>query len=91
MTPCVGMNKASTSGYSKESPSNKGIFSLSNTFEDLIVDNPIVKEVATGNKANTSGKQLEMVDYLDNLGSDDEVKPDNNETASFLAYKPMGL
>ncbi|GJY47425.1 hypothetical protein Tco_0436488 [Tanacetum coccineum] len=34
-------------------------------------------------------KQLKKVDYLDNLGTDDEVKPIVNETASFLALIPL--
>ncbi|GJZ46582.1 hypothetical protein Tco_0594178 [Tanacetum coccineum] len=36
-------------------------------------------------------KQLKKVDYLDNLGTDDEVKPIVNETASFLALIPLGV
>ncbi|GJT22786.1 hypothetical protein Tco_0892723 [Tanacetum coccineum] len=77
MTPCVGMNKALTSGYSIESPSNKGIFSLSNTFEDLNVDNLIVEEVATGNKANTSGTQ-------------EEGKSSGEETFNAAVGRPTG-
>ncbi|GJV55099.1 hypothetical protein Tco_1456104 [Tanacetum coccineum] len=46
-------------GYNKESPSNKGVFPLSNSFEALNVDNLINEEVATGSKATTSGTQEE--------------------------------
>ncbi|GKC27553.1 hypothetical protein Tco_1034847, partial [Tanacetum coccineum] len=45
--------------YNKESPSNKGVFPLSNSFEALNVDNLINEEVATGSKATTSGTQEE--------------------------------
>ncbi|GKF25595.1 hypothetical protein Tco_0081489, partial [Tanacetum coccineum] len=48
MTPFVGTNKASNSGYNKESPSNKGnTFTLSNLFE-------INKKVAMGSMATNS-------------------------------------
>ncbi|GJZ78959.1 hypothetical protein Tco_0643796 [Tanacetum coccineum] len=88
MTLFVSTNKASTSGYNKESPSNKGsTFSLSNSFKSLNDENLIIKEVATGSMATT----LEKVDYLDNLGSNDEVEPVKNEMASFLVSKPMGV
>ncbi|GJV50605.1 hypothetical protein Tco_1446346, partial [Tanacetum coccineum] len=59
-TPLVGTNKASTSDYSKESPSNKGsVFFLVNSFEALNVDNSINEDVAMGRKATTSGTQEE--------------------------------
>ncbi|GJU98324.1 reverse transcriptase domain-containing protein [Tanacetum coccineum] len=55
-TPFVGTSKASTSGYNKESPSNKGdTFSLSNSFKALNDENIIIKEVASGSMASTSG------------------------------------
>nr|GEY57688.1 hypothetical protein CTI12_AA224650 [Tanacetum cinerariifolium] len=96
--PPAGTNKASTSGYNEESPSNKGngSFSISNSFEALNVDNPIIEEVATGSKVTTSGKLAlvdddgkppKKVDYSDNLDNDDEVEHVQNETASFLAVK----
>ncbi|GKB72893.1 hypothetical protein Tco_0934305 [Tanacetum coccineum] len=60
MTPFVGTNKASTSCYNKESPSNKGsVFSLSNSFEALNIDNSFNDKVAPGSKATTSGMQEE--------------------------------
>ncbi|GJV62118.1 hypothetical protein Tco_1468218 [Tanacetum coccineum] len=100
-TPFVGTNKASTSGYNKESSSNKGnTFFLSNSFEALNDENLIIEEVATGSMATTSGKlvliddegkPLKKVDYPVNLGSDDEVKPVKNEMTSFLASKSMGV
>ncbi|GJW71696.1 hypothetical protein Tco_0128613 [Tanacetum coccineum] len=59
-TPFVDTNKASISGYNKESPSNKGnMFSLSNSFEALNDENLIIKEVASGSMATTSGTQEE--------------------------------
>ncbi|GJY55815.1 hypothetical protein Tco_0454930 [Tanacetum coccineum] len=59
-TPFVGTNKASTSGYNKDSPSYRGsFFSLSNSFEALNIDNLITGEVATGSKATTTVTQEE--------------------------------
>ncbi|GKF11243.1 hypothetical protein Tco_0049169, partial [Tanacetum coccineum] len=47
MTLLLVRLKALTSGYNKESPSDKGsVFSLCNSFEALNVDNPITEEVA---------------------------------------------
>nr|GEV41869.1 ribonuclease H-like domain-containing protein [Tanacetum cinerariifolium] len=98
-----GTSKASTSGYNKESPSNKGngFFSLNNSFEALNVENPIIEKVATSNKATTfegklvlvdnDGKPLENVDYPVNAGSEDEVEHDDKETTKYLASKPRGL
>ncbi|GJU40995.1 hypothetical protein Tco_1193952 [Tanacetum coccineum] len=70
-----------------------------NSFEDLNVENLIIGEAATGGDATTfgklvlvddNGKPLEKVDYLDNLGGDIEVEPDDdNETESFLASKAI--
>ncbi|GJY77880.1 hypothetical protein Tco_0483681 [Tanacetum coccineum] len=127
MTSFVGRNKALTSCYNKESPSNNGysFFSLSKSFAALNDENPIIKKVGKGSKATTSstqeegksstllverinvfekhilkgklvlvddiGKPLERVDYPDNLGSDDEVEPVDNETASYLTSKLMGV
>nr|GEZ97041.1 protein ESKIMO 1-like [Tanacetum cinerariifolium] len=99
-TPFVGTNTASTSRYNKESPSNKGsVFSLSNSFEALDVDNSINEEVARvvrlllrGKLAlvDDDGKPLENVDYPVNSNSGDEVEPVENETANFLASKRVG-
>ncbi|GJZ75993.1 zinc knuckle CX2CX4HX4C containing protein, partial [Tanacetum coccineum] len=93
-TPFVGTNKASTSGYNKESPSNKGnTFSLSNSFEALNDENLIIEEVATGSMATTSGTQEEgqsSTPIVDKL-IDDEVEPVDNEMTSFLASKSMGV
>ncbi|GKD09923.1 chalcone--flavonone isomerase [Tanacetum coccineum] len=60
-THFVGTNKNSTSGYNKESPSNKGsiFFLLVTHFEALNYENPIIEEVATGSKDTTSGTQEE--------------------------------
>nr|GEU74239.1 hypothetical protein [Tanacetum cinerariifolium] len=90
----TGTNKASISGYNKESPINNGnVFSMSNSFEALNVDDPIIKEVPMGSKlvlVDDDGKSLEKIDYPDNSDSDDEVEPVKNETASFLASKGVG-
>ncbi|GKD42805.1 hypothetical protein Tco_1267450, partial [Tanacetum coccineum] len=61
MAPPAGTNKDTTSGYNKDSPSNNGIdFSISNSFETLYVDDPIIEEVATGIKVvTTTGTQEE--------------------------------
>nr|GEY61925.1 hypothetical protein [Tanacetum cinerariifolium] len=37
------------------------------------------------------GKPLKNIDYPNNLCSDDEVEPAENEMTSFLASKPMGV
>ncbi|GKA65017.1 hypothetical protein Tco_0764724 [Tanacetum coccineum] len=94
MTPFVDTNKASTSGYNKEPPSNKGnTFSLRNSFDALNDENLIIKEVSTGSMTTTldDAKPPKKVDYLANLGNDDEVEPVENEMASFLASKPMSV
>ncbi|GJZ54521.1 hypothetical protein Tco_0609406 [Tanacetum coccineum] len=50
----IGMNKDSTSCYNKESPSNKvNTFSISNSYEALNDENPIIEEVATGSMTTT--------------------------------------
>ncbi|GJS58797.1 hypothetical protein Tco_0653581 [Tanacetum coccineum] len=42
-------------------------------------------------ESDDDGKTLKKVDYPVNLGSDDEVEPVDNENASYLASKPIGL
>ncbi|GJU33237.1 putative reverse transcriptase domain-containing protein, partial [Tanacetum coccineum] len=89
----VGTTKASTSDYNKEPPSNKGsVFSLSNSFEVLNVDNPITEEILDGKLVlgDDDEKPLDKVDYPVNLDSDDEVEPVDNETANFLASNGVG-
>ncbi|GKG46990.1 hypothetical protein Tco_0504187, partial [Tanacetum coccineum] len=49
-TPSVGKKNVSTPG---------NVFSLSNSFEALNVENPVIEEVETGNKASTSSVQEE--------------------------------
>ncbi|GJR10389.1 hypothetical protein Tco_0793041 [Tanacetum coccineum] len=101
-TPLAGTNNASTSCYNKESPSNKGngLFSLSNSFEALNVEGPIIEEVTTSNKATILGKlvlvdddrkPIDKVDYAGNTGSEDKVEPIDNETTSFLGIKTNGV
>ncbi|GKC07554.1 hypothetical protein Tco_0999164 [Tanacetum coccineum] len=75
MAPPASTNKNTTSGYNKESPSNNGNdFSISNSFETLNVDDPIIEEVATGSKVTTTGTQedgqcsiplVEMINVLE--------------------------
>ncbi|GJS57873.1 hypothetical protein Tco_0652657, partial [Tanacetum coccineum] len=73
-TPSVGKKDVSTS--------HNGTFSIINSLEALNVDNPVIEEVETGNKASTSGgkrvlvdddgKPLENVDYSGDQDSEDE-------------------
>ncbi|GJS18525.1 hypothetical protein Tco_0412997 [Tanacetum coccineum] len=94
MTPFVDTNKASTSSYNKEPPNNKGnTFSLSNSFDALNDENLIIEEVSAGSMTTTldDAKPPKKVDYLANLGNDDEFEPVENEMASFLASKPMSV
>ncbi|GJW94074.1 ribonuclease H-like domain-containing protein [Tanacetum coccineum] len=104
-TPFVDTNKISTSGNNKDytkSPSNKGngfsdginLFSLSNSFEALNDENLVIEEVRVECKlvlVDDNEKPLVKVDYPGNTGSDDEVEQVDNETASYLASKPMGV
>nr|GEW98798.1 hypothetical protein [Tanacetum cinerariifolium] len=82
MAPLAGTNKVSTSSCNKESPRNKGngSFYVSNSFEALIVDDPIIDEVATGKLVlvDDDGKPVEKVD--------DEAELVENETASFFLH-----
>ncbi|GJX59704.1 ESKIMO 1-like protein [Tanacetum coccineum] len=87
MTPFVGTNKASTLGYNKESPNNKGyyfeytrggknIYPYSRKDKLVLVDD--------------NGKPLEKVDYPVNSDSDDEVEPVENKTINFLVSNRVG-
>ncbi|GKB64164.1 hypothetical protein Tco_0920350 [Tanacetum coccineum] len=78
--PFVGMNKASTSCYNKDSSSNKDKI---NVLEKQILEGKLVL-------VDDDGKPLEKVDYSVNLGSDDEVELVENKIKSFLASKPTG-
>ncbi|GJZ47795.1 zinc finger, CCHC-type containing protein [Tanacetum coccineum] len=85
-TPSVGKKNVSTSGNST--------FSLSNSFEALTVENSVSGEVKTGKKASTSdndGKPLKKVDYSGDQDSEDEIKSVDNEMASYLASKSLGV
>nr|GEY76160.1 hypothetical protein [Tanacetum cinerariifolium] len=82
-TPFVDTNKVSISGYNKESPSNKGnTFSLSNSFEALNDENLIIKEVASGSMATTSGVGYGLKSLLEQWRKykvvDDHVPYDND-------------
>ncbi|GJV90593.1 hypothetical protein Tco_1538406 [Tanacetum coccineum] len=78
MTPSVGKKNVSTSG--------NGTFFLSNSFEALDGENPVIEEVEAGNKASTSGVQEE--EQRSTPGGEDEVEPVENDMASYLASKP---
>ncbi|GJR95171.1 hypothetical protein Tco_0267345 [Tanacetum coccineum] len=66
-------------GKKNASTSGNGTFSLNNLFEALNVENSVSEEVETGNKASTSGDSEDEIEYVD------------NEMASYLASKPLGL
>ncbi|GJX01940.1 reverse transcriptase domain-containing protein, partial [Tanacetum coccineum] len=80
------------------SPSNKGnvFFPLSKSFKALNVQILIIEEVATSNKAITSGMQEDgklsilLVVYPGYMGSEDEVEHDDL-TTNYLASKPIGV
>ncbi|GJR27447.1 hypothetical protein Tco_1103679 [Tanacetum coccineum] len=60
----------------------------------LIVDkiNVLGKQILEGKHVFVDdGKPLEIIDYLDNLDSNDEIEPVENEMESFLASKLMGV
>ncbi|GKD77676.1 hypothetical protein Tco_1340297, partial [Tanacetum coccineum] len=67
-----------------------GTFSLSNSFEDLNVENSVSEEVEMGNKASTSSVQ-EKGQSSTPLDSEDEIESVDNEMASYLALKPSGI
>nr|GEV65600.1 hypothetical protein [Tanacetum cinerariifolium] len=70
--------KATTSGTQEEGQSTTPIVEKINVLEKHILEGKLVL-------ANDEEKSLEKVGYLDNLDSDDEVEPIDNETANFLA------
>nr|GEW83760.1 chalcone--flavonone isomerase [Tanacetum cinerariifolium] len=85
-TPFVGTTMASTSGYNKESPSNKATGSkatTSSTQDEGKSSTPIVdkinlleKQILKGKLVfvDEDGKPPKKVDYPDNLGNDDEAE-----------------
>nr|GEY97084.1 structural maintenance of chromosomes protein 1 [Tanacetum cinerariifolium] len=101
--PYTGKKKVSTTVNSLKktdktnvSTSGNGTFSLSNSFEALNVDNPVIEEINSGNKTLMSGVQEEgqiftlLVEKI-NMGdhdSEDEVEHVDNEMASYMALKP---
>nr|GEU36853.1 reverse transcriptase domain-containing protein [Tanacetum cinerariifolium] len=97
----MARNSLKTTSKTNALTSVSGIFSLSNSFEALSLDNLGTEEV---NKASTfglmegkcvivndEGNPLEMVDYSGEHGSENEVEHVDNEIASFLASKPSGV
>ncbi|GJV01833.1 hypothetical protein Tco_1335402 [Tanacetum coccineum] len=93
----VGKKNVSTSGNSSKKTnmnntmtSGNDIFSLSNSFEALNVDDQVTMEVESGNKASTSGVQEEensSTSLVEKIHSEDEIDPSDNKMASFLASK----
>ncbi|GKA33722.1 hypothetical protein Tco_0720151 [Tanacetum coccineum] len=103
-TSSAGKKNVSTSGNSSKKTNMKNtmtssndIFSLSNSFKALNVDDLVTMEVESGNKASITGVQEEensstpLGDYTGDDGSEDEVDPGDNEMESFLASKPLGV
>ncbi|GJW40856.1 hypothetical protein Tco_0066701 [Tanacetum coccineum] len=74
---------ATTSGTQEEGQSFTSIVDTINVLDKQLLEGKLVL-------VDYDGKSLEKVDYLGNLGSDDEVEPVENEMPSFLASKPMG-
>ncbi|GJY72420.1 chalcone--flavonone isomerase [Tanacetum coccineum] len=84
-TPFVGTNKASTSG-SKTTTS--GTQDEGQSFTPIVNKISVLKKQILDGKlmfVNDDRKPLEKVDYMDNLGSNDEVEPVKNEMTCFLA------
>ncbi|GJW54974.1 hypothetical protein Tco_0099059 [Tanacetum coccineum] len=77
-------SKATTLSTQEEGQSSTPIVEMINVLEKHILEDKLVF-------VDDNRKPLEKVDYPDNLGSDDEVEPLDNETTSYLALKSMGV
>ncbi|GJV56512.1 hypothetical protein Tco_1457517 [Tanacetum coccineum] len=77
-------NKSTTSFTQEEGRSYTLIVERINVLEKHILDGKLVFD-------DDNGKPLAKVDYPANLGYGDEVEPIDNETASILASKAMGV
>nr|GEY33154.1 hypothetical protein [Tanacetum cinerariifolium] len=77
-------NKATTSGTQEERKSFTLLVEKINVFEKQMLKGKLVL-------LDNDRKPLEKVDYPGNTGSEDEVKPADNETASYLASKLIGV
>ncbi|GKB53732.1 hypothetical protein Tco_0904485 [Tanacetum coccineum] len=73
-------NSSKKRGKTNSSTSGNDIFSLSNSFEALNVDNPVTEEVDSGYKAFTSGVQEEGQNFTHGKCElvDDDGKPLEN-------------
>nr|GEU61981.1 hypothetical protein [Tanacetum cinerariifolium] len=105
--PSVDNKVSTTSNSSKKTgkiyalTSGNGTFSLGSSFKALNVDNTVTEEVESRDKTsmfagkcvllNDEGNPLEKIDYIGVHDSDDEFEPIDNEMASFLASKPLGV
>nr|GEZ91119.1 hypothetical protein [Tanacetum cinerariifolium] len=79
------VNSSGSSFWSVESISTSTIPIIEkiDKTEKLIIDGKVTL-------VDDEGKPLEKVDYLDDHDSEDEVQPDDNRMASFLASKSVG-
>nr|GEX79134.1 hypothetical protein [Tanacetum cinerariifolium] len=74
----------STSGVQEEGISSTRLVEKIHRFEQQPLDGECVL-------VDEDGKLVKKVDYSGDQGSEDEVEPDDNEMASFLALKPSGI
>ncbi|GJY71802.1 hypothetical protein Tco_0475505 [Tanacetum coccineum] len=77
-------SRATTSGTQEEGQSSTPIVEKINVLEKHISKGKLVL-------VDDDGKPLEKVEYPDNLDSDDEVEPIDNETTNFLALNRKGV
>ncbi|GJW51625.1 hypothetical protein Tco_0092976 [Tanacetum coccineum] len=75
---------ATTSGTQEEGQSSTHIVDKINVLEKQILEGKLVL-------VDDDGKPLKNIDYLGDLGNDDEVEPIDNEMTTFLASKPIGV
>ncbi|GJW17682.1 RNA-directed DNA polymerase [Tanacetum coccineum] len=88
-----GSSKADDDGFikvKKKKLCGDGTFSLSNSFEALNVENPVIKELLDGKcvLVDDDGKLRETVECSGDQGREDEVEYVENEMASYLALRP---
>ncbi|GJT93963.1 hypothetical protein Tco_1082808 [Tanacetum coccineum] len=77
-------NKASTSSVQEEGQSSTSLVEKINMFEKQLLERNCML-------VNDDGKPLKKVDYSGNEDSEDEIEYVDNEMASYLASKPLGL
>ncbi|GKB29394.1 hypothetical protein Tco_0868795 [Tanacetum coccineum] len=77
-------NKASTSSVQEEGQSSTSLVEKINMFEKQLLEGNCVL-------VNDDGKPLKKVDYSGNEDSEDETESADNQMASYLASKPLGL